>query len=738
MVSVSEATAATAAAAPAIDVSFVVDESGSVKTLCRGTLECYNGERHFAMELVTLLNADVGFFGKGGTALYMEYSSAVNVNAAFSAEADFVSFVEAQTHTGGGTYIGTAIAEATETLLALPGREDRSQIMVVMTDGHEGGNTDPAGEAALAAEAGITMYVVAVDVASDASPTCDDSDFWPSCIDEATMLRVAGAPERLFVVNTFERLTDTVLRDVRAGIGIPCAAGGATLSMELFKEPIAAPEVSSGEVEISGTTVTWTMGSVRESANMTFAVDYCQCEHQRSAVDFIASATYTDDEMNEPSLQGLLDLTAQVTELCSTPAPSAAPTLSPTIPPTISPTISRTILQTVFPTARATNSSLPTPFLPTPAPHPLSNVAGRDSDTPWYQRLSIVLPVSAAMAAAVVLWAAAKGFCCCFGRKVAVSTGEKKKVKCPACRQPVWVAYDSLQHQARCSCDILREKAEARARGGRAGTARGMEGARSDVMNEGFNRRVLAPLDPEHASTCVHCGVSFCTPCDVRDNKRAFLFLIENIPDKKEGETRAAGRSMSESRKAKQMWKFLRGQRKRIRVEPGPADEKNEGVEVQRPGEEGDEEGGGGGGRQQQGGGMGGHEARLGGDGGSETTNGQQRDPERRGSKRRSIPEIVVQRPPVPFSNGPYPKALPLPSDSGKQGQDGEAASPPRSAASERESIRDQAAKGKGAEGGIREESEQRKEGTGKGGWERPGDLKHVWSSFWAAISGRQ
>ena len=190
--------------------------------------------------------------------------------------------------------------------------------MVLMTDGHDSGNTDPAGEAALAAEAGITMFVVAVDVTSAASPTCDNSDFWPSCIDEATMLQVAGAPERLFVVNTFESLTDTVQHDVLAGIGIPCATD-ATLKLELDKEPIAVPAVSSGEVEISGPTVTWTMGSVGDSANMTFAVDYCQCEDQRATVEFIASATYTDDEANHPSLLGLLDLTAQITELCPTP-----------------------------------------------------------------------------------------------------------------------------------------------------------------------------------------------------------------------------------------------------------------------------------------------------------------------------------------------------------------------------------------------------------------------------------
>lgn len=90
-VPVSEANAATAAAAPAIDISVVVDESGSVKTLCSGTLDCYNDERNFAMELVTLLNAEVGLFGKGGTAFYMEYSSTVNVNEAFFTEANYLA-----------------------------------------------------------------------------------------------------------------------------------------------------------------------------------------------------------------------------------------------------------------------------------------------------------------------------------------------------------------------------------------------------------------------------------------------------------------------------------------------------------------------------------------------------------------------------------------------------------------------------------------------------------------------
>eukprot|EP00752_Nemacystus_decipiens_P005388 g4884.t1 len=740
MVSVSEANAATTAVAPAIDISIVVDESGSVKTLCSGTLDCYDDERRFATELVRLLDAEVGLFGKGGTALYLEYSNTVNVNEAFSSEADYLAFVEAQTHDGGGTYIGTAIAAARDELMALPGRENRSQIMVVMTDGHEGGHTDPAEEAALATEAGITVYVVAVDVTSAASPTCEDSDFWPSCIDEATMLQVAGAQERLFVVNTFERLRDSVLQDVLAGIGIPCSATGATLRLELDKEPVDVPAVSSGEVEISATTLTWNMEPLGEPVNMTLVVDYCHCEDQRATVDFISSANYADDEVNEPSLLGLLDLTAHVAELCPTPGPSVAPTLRPTIAPSIAPTIS--------PTAGATNSSLPSPFLPTPAPHPLSNVSGRDSDTRWYERLSIVLPATAVLGAAIMLWAVVKGFCCCcscFGRKAAVSPGGKKKVKCPACGQPVWVAYFSLQDEARCSCDLLREKAEASARGGHAGTALTRHGARSNVMSEGFGtRRVLSRVDPEHALTCVHCGVSFCAPCDVRDKKRAFPFLIENIPDRKEEETRRA--ATSESRKAKQMWAFLLGQRKRIKVEPGQADENKrkdpDEVVHKNPEKETDLEGptaaaGGAGPRLEGGREIGGkrHEEERRDENDSDT-NG------RRGplSSSSPMPDIVAQRPPVPFSNGPYPEALP--SDLGSKQKHGRKEDIPAKRTEARDQENNRGGKGGGGEeeaanGGTREERGHGSNGGSEGG--RPGGWSSgVWSSLRAAMSGRE
>lgn len=110
-----------------------------------------------------------------------------------------------QGYEGGGTAIGTAIEAATYTLLGLPGREDRAQMMVVMTDGYDTESSDPAGKADIARAAGITVYVVAVDVGGTKNPNtgCYWSALLPSCIDLPTMELTAGDLARLFVVETF-------------------------------------------------------------------------------------------------------------------------------------------------------------------------------------------------------------------------------------------------------------------------------------------------------------------------------------------------------------------------------------------------------------------------------------------------------------------------------------------------------------------------------------------------------
>lgn len=235
--------------------------------------------------------------------------------------------MDAQSLESGGTSIGAAIEAATSFLLGLPGREDRSQMMVVMTDGHETGGGDPAAAAAVAKAAGIVIYVVAVDVGGVAEPRsgCYFSSYLPSCIDEATMVTTAGDLARLFVVTTFAGLANDVAASVVDKIEVPCATN-AIVTVGLDIEPVAVPTVSFGEVDITGTTVTWTMESVGDSVTMTHEADYCQCEYRDTTVDFMTSATYVDNESNDPDLSSLIALTAQVDDLCQTPAPIQQPT----------------------------------------------------------------------------------------------------------------------------------------------------------------------------------------------------------------------------------------------------------------------------------------------------------------------------------------------------------------------------------------------------------------------------
>ena len=87
-----EASESATALAPAMDVSVLVDESGSLLLLCAGNSnQCYLNEKDFAQELITLLDDSVDIFSKGGTAQYIEYSAAVNVNQAFTNKADYLA-----------------------------------------------------------------------------------------------------------------------------------------------------------------------------------------------------------------------------------------------------------------------------------------------------------------------------------------------------------------------------------------------------------------------------------------------------------------------------------------------------------------------------------------------------------------------------------------------------------------------------------------------------------------------
>lgn len=70
--------------APAMDVAVIVDESGSLPFLCNGSMQCYEDEKNLAMNLVTRLDSSVDMFSRGGTVVYVEFSTEVNIDIAFT------------------------------------------------------------------------------------------------------------------------------------------------------------------------------------------------------------------------------------------------------------------------------------------------------------------------------------------------------------------------------------------------------------------------------------------------------------------------------------------------------------------------------------------------------------------------------------------------------------------------------------------------------------------------------
>lgn len=222
------------------------------------------------------------------------------------------------------------------------------------------------------------------------------------------------------------------------------------------------------------------------------------------------------------------------------------------------------------------------------APPPSDEHEDKDDQQEWYERLAAFVGIGGVVAT-VSSWVLLRllvtngGGCCCFA--VAAVVQRKSRVECPACGKEVEVNPEALDDDARCWCDILRAKAEAEARsnpgaggggvfaGGRAAAGasgrreRGREeGAGDETGSElasafsavgkaeavaagwGQKRKVFFHPDPKHVTTCPHCGIVFCPPCDVRGKKRMFYILFENNPDdSKEEETRAAGPSAMES-----------------------------------------------------------------------------------------------------------------------------------------------------------------------------------------------
>ncbi|CAM9123708.1 unnamed protein product [Chrysoparadoxa australica] len=320
-----------------VDIVVVIDESGSVKSGCYnpGTLDCYNDEKSFTINLVNTLAMDAELFNPNGLAGYVEF--ATNVNG-YDTHDNFVGFetaVNGLSHSGGQTALGAAINQGRTMLEAVPDRATHKQVLVVITDGVENRGGDPTAEANAARTAGIAVYAVGVGNVS-----------------QATMLGVAGSSSNYFPVSDFSALNDALIADIVELIEVPCATN-AELDIQLGPEVVlyGAPVVSEGTLVHVGDSMNWQLDSVGSGApkTLTYAVDICSCD-RLGDIDIHTAAVYTDSELHVVDLTSTLDMEVAVLDnveplVCSTPTP--APTLAPTAPPTPAPS---TVAPTPAPT----------------------------------------------------------------------------------------------------------------------------------------------------------------------------------------------------------------------------------------------------------------------------------------------------------------------------------------------------------------------------------------------------
>lgn len=242
----------------------------------------------------------------------------------------------------------------------------------------------------------------------------------------------------------------------------------------------------------------------------------------------------------------------------SAAGPSTVRTPSPIISPSEAPAYpTGTRSPAILPSAAPTSPAIITAT--SPAPTSIATVANPDPEQPWYERLSGVLAMGGALAVAILICTISKGCCGCCGA-AAVAKRKIITVECPACGKEVGVEPESLGQNARCYCEVLRNKAEVEGPERQDIRGRGRDGPRGrggEVAGTDGAGNVLFHPDPRHVTACHNCEILFCVPCDVRDRKGMFRSLFENNSDGKRQETRAAHPSAMESGNAKKQVKKM-------------------------------------------------------------------------------------------------------------------------------------------------------------------------------------
>ena len=135
-----------------VNLAVVVDGSRSVSAAD------FALEQDFAMDAVNAF-ADRNLFDNGGTASYVQYSTALVSSGMFDSALLFNDFVDADTQSRGGTTTSVGIDEGTRLLGINPAS---ASFMIVITDGQSSSTAATAAAADAARAEGITVFAVGV------------------------------------------------------------------------------------------------------------------------------------------------------------------------------------------------------------------------------------------------------------------------------------------------------------------------------------------------------------------------------------------------------------------------------------------------------------------------------------------------------------------------------------------------------------------------------------------------
>eukprot|EP00904_Undaria_pinnatifida_P009086 jgi/Undpi1/5307/HiC_scaffold_2.g00588.m1 len=288
-----------------VNLALIVDGSQSIEA------DDFVLEKNFTKQTVAAF-AEKNLFVNGGEASYVQYSSSVVTSATFNSVADFNEFVDADPQARSSTRTAEGIEEGTEVLLTNPASAFQDEPII-------------AADAARAE--GIEVFAVGVGGCS-----CD----------------IESVLERILASD--------------GGSSIPCPSTSVTVVAEFRLAVISTPTLGGS---ISGETVTFTAADLEDTATeFEVVLDACSLSPGSTVID---SATYTDDQGNDPDLSRLTSI-AVGNDFCDerlTASPAPFPSQTPMMPTTPTPTTSKAPTPAPMPTKTPATIA---PQLPTQAP----------------------------------------------------------------------------------------------------------------------------------------------------------------------------------------------------------------------------------------------------------------------------------------------------------------------------------------------------------------------------------